>query len=49
MLQHMFSFYGEIGEINLKENAVKMTGPYEPIEPLSWLIDQLEKGREFTG
>ena len=44
MLQHLFASYGVIGEINLEENAVKMMGPYNPAEPLSQLIKQLEKG-----
>ena len=41
MLKHLFSSYGEIDEINLEENAVKMMGPYDPAEPLSQLIEQL--------
>ena len=48
MLQHLFSSYGEIGEIGLEENTVKMMGPYDPIEPLARIIEQLEKGREFS-
>ena len=35
MLQHLFSSYGSINEIDLKENAVKMMGPYDPAEPLA--------------
>ena len=38
MIQHLLSSYGEIGEIDLEENAVKMMGPYDPAEPLDWLI-----------
>ena len=34
MLQHIFSSYGAIDEIYLKENAVKMMGTYDPTEPL---------------
>ena len=30
MIQHLFSSYGEINKIDLKENAVKMMGPYNP-------------------
>ena len=44
MLQHLFASYGLIGEIDLEESAVKMMGPYNPAEPLSQLIEQLEKG-----
>ena len=38
MLQHMFSSYRVIDEIDLEENAVKMMGPYNPAEPLALLI-----------
>ena len=48
MLQHLFASYGAIEEIDLKENAVKMMGPYDPAEPLARLIEQLEKEREFA-
>ena len=48
MMQHLFSSYGAIGEINLEVNAVKMMRPYEPAEPIARLIEQLEKGREFA-
>ena len=34
MLQHFFSNYGVIDEIDLKENAVKMMGRYNPAETL---------------
>ena len=45
MMQHLFTSYREIDEINLKENEVKMMGPYDPVEPISRLTEQLEKGR----
>ena len=48
MLQHIFSRYGVIDEINLEENAVKMMEPYDPVEPLARLIEQLEKGIELA-
>ena len=48
MLQHMFSSYEDIDEIYLKENTVKMMGPYDPVEPFSRLIVQPEKGQEFV-
>ena len=48
ILQHLFTSYGVIDKINLKENALKMMGPYDPTEPLAYLIKKLEKGREFT-
>ena len=35
MLQHIFSIYGAIYEINHKENKVKMIWPYNPDEPLT--------------
>ena len=30
MLQHLFSSYGMIYQIDLEDNAVKMMGPYDP-------------------
>ena len=48
MLHHLFSRYRAINKINLKENSVKMMGPYDPAEPLARIIEQLEKGREFS-
>ena len=45
MLQHILTSWTAIDEIDLKENAVKMIDPYDPAEPLSRLIEQLEKSR----
>ena len=44
MLQHLVNSYGAIDKINLKENVVKIMGPYDPMEPLACLIKILEKG-----
>ena len=49
MLQHLFIRYGVIDKIDLKDNAVKMMGPYDPAEPIARLIRQLEEGRELAG
>ena len=35
ILQHLFSSYRAIEEIDLDENSVNMMGPYDPVEPLS--------------
>ena len=40
MLQHLFTSYRAIDEIDLKENAVKMTEPYDNAEPLAILIEK---------
>ena len=48
MIQYLFSSYRAIDKINLKDNAVKMMGTYDPMEPFVRLIEQLEKGREFA-
>ena len=48
MIQHLFTSYGEIDEINLEENVVKMMDPYDPAEPLALFIEQVERGREFA-
>ena len=47
MIQHIFTRYRVIDKIDLKENAVKMMGPYDLAEPLSRLIKLLVKGIEF--
>ena len=39
MLQHLFSIYRVIDEIDLEENSVKMMGPYDPAETLAQLIE----------
>ena len=41
MLQHIFSKYGTIDELDLEENTIKMMGPYDPAETLARLIEQL--------
>ena len=48
MLQHLFTSYEAIKEINLKENTVKIMEPYDPAEPLAQLIGKLEMVREFA-
>ena len=48
IIQQMFYNYRVINENDLKENGVKMMGPYYPAEPHTQLIEQLEKGREFA-
>ena len=45
MLQHIFTSYEAIEEINLEENGVNTMEPYDPTEPLARLIKQLEKGQ----
>ena len=40
-LKHIFRFYGEIEEINLKKNSMKMMGAYETSEPLAHFVYQL--------
>ena len=49
MMQNLFPIKRAIDKIDLKENAVKMIGPYDPAEPLAQLIKQLEKGRKLSG
>ena len=48
VIQQLFSRYGVIDKIDLKEHSMRMMGPYDPAEPLSRLIEKLEKGREFA-
>ena len=48
MLQHLLSSYEAIDQIDLEKNSVKMMGPYNPAEPLSWLVKRLETGVEFA-
>ena len=39
IMQHLFSRYGVINEIDFEENAVKIMGSYNPAEPLARLIE----------
>ena len=48
IIQQLFNTYGAIEEIDLEENAVKMMGPYDNVEPLSQLTKQLEKGEKYA-
>ena len=48
VLQYLFTSYGTIDKIDLEENAVKMMGPYDPIEPLALSMKKNYRGREFT-
>ena len=41
MLQHLFTYYWVIAEIDLGGNTMKMMGTYNPEEPLSHLFRQL--------
>ena len=47
MMQHLFSRYGAIDEIDLGENAVKMMGPYDPAEPPCQTDLTVGKGQRF--
>ena len=46
-MDHLFSSCGEIDNINLEGNDVKMMGTYNPEEPLACLIEHLAKGLEL--
>ena len=46
-MYHLFRSYGEIDDINLEENDVKMMGPYNPAEPLACLLEHLDKWLEL--
>ena len=48
MVHNSFNSHWAIDEIDLEEIVVKIMGPYNPSEPVSRIIDQLEKGREFA-
>ena len=48
MLHYLLTSYEAIDKIDLEEKSVKMMGTYDPAEPLSLLMKQLEKGRQFT-
>ena len=45
MMDHLFSSYEEIDNINLEENDVKMMGPYNTAEPLAHTIEHMDKGQ----
>ena len=42
MLQHIFTSYGAIDKMDLKENAMDSD---DPVELLARLVEQFEKGR----
>ena len=46
MLKYLFLRYRTIDGINPEEKSVEMMGPYNPAEFITWLIEQLKKGRE---
>ena len=48
MIKHLFSFYGEIHEINLEENTIRILGPYDPAETFDRLFDLIKNGQEFA-
>ena len=48
MLHYLLTSYEAIDKIDLEEKSVKMMGTYDPAEPLSLLMKQLEKGRQFA-
>ena len=47
MLHHILISYKAIEKIDQEDTAVKTMGLYDPAVPLSRLIEQLEKYREF--
>ena len=48
MLQDIFNLYVTVEKIDLKENTVKMIGPYDFTELLAQLIGKLENGQGFA-
>ena len=48
MLKHLFYSYEAIEKTDLEENKVKIMGTYNPVEPLSCIVNQLKKGRDFA-
>ena len=47
IIQHLFSSYGVINGINLKENVVKMIRPYNLTKPYSDSSSNYKKGESF--
>lgn len=48
MLAHLYDTYGDIDDKDIEENNIKMMKQYDPSQPLSVLIKQLEDGRMFA-
>ena len=48
MMYHLFRDYRAIYKLDLKVKYVKIMGAYNPSEPLSHLIENLEKGWEIA-
>ena len=41
IIKYLFRSYGEIDEIYLEENAVKIMGAYDSSEPIACIIHQI--------
>eukprot|EP00978_Attheya_sp_CCMP212_P014573 scaffold37188_cov29-Attheya_sp.AAC.7 len=48
MITHLYATYGDIDEVDIKDNKVAMMKAYDPEKPLTTLISQLEEGRDFA-
>ena len=45
MMNFFFRAYGAIGDIEIKENDVRIMGVYQLAKPLARLIEKIEKGQ----
>ena len=48
LIQHLYTNYGVITQLDLNENETKMKTPYDPAQPIEVLYDQIESAMEFA-
>eukprot|EP00978_Attheya_sp_CCMP212_P015007 scaffold38563_cov24-Attheya_sp.AAC.1 len=48
MITHLYATYGDIDEIDIKDNKITMMKAYDPEKTLATLTSQLEEGRDFA-
>ena len=48
LIQHLYTNYGVITQLDLNENENRMKAPYDPAQPIEILFDQIETAMEYA-
>ena len=48
LIQHLYTNYGVITQLDLNENENRMKAPYDPAQPIEVLFDQIETAMEYA-